>query len=921
MGNTAARDAPKDDCQTPNASSSTVPGPGPSKMTRNSPMYSLKPRSRDPLKETSPDPGLKTPEVGPSTNADGQRMSSGRKSSGRYKIAQEKSDIVAESHPLFEILTPPPRVADAELNNRCRTSMQLDPFNFFRKIQLEMELANGGEEEQKECILNLAEQDRKRQSDIELKLAQRSEVLKALGEDKERLLRQYEEERRRAEQEKRQKIAVVDALVQQGSVVKINMQELDDLTQFLRKYEGETELLGNDLAFLKLACENLLSRIRDLKESIESIDSRQLTDELVDLFDEQKRLLAERLRSDSSSAGANSMLVEWAFGKLRNVKVPFTELSLRQADAYREREKAACCANFSPFKDSLRAKFEILNKDKGSVFGALNLGLFAADEIAKGQNFTAEVFQFLCTTLDQIQETPTNQPGTISKLATSIFSACRFMSNLPVNNQDDLGQLLMQALHARCDLCIPTFRDKNSFNPQMIFLFSTLIALAGYVPPSSIKIEHMRCYWTVAKRPYKSRLPFSVVDGWQWLVRSGRLLSQSVQKILSSQSSSQSDRHDMVNTIIEAEQICRALNIFLHCAAHAMLVALSPDSGILRMLESLKNLAQQASKQVGPAKELITVIEKILAQPSWFGGLRIMNQEPAAIPMLLEMSHFWRVCDSSIISYVEGKKTQFQHSISQDERECYEVIVQVDKINLNAEIDREGKWLSVFLQRYTMSFKHDGWKHLLEGRTLDSYCLNRLCSRFTSKFSSETFRVNKSATYINGIIDLCKDPNLEKRLFAFYLKMHFYQTCPMLIPVLESDSLEQQSLGVEKMVGVFALLVYSSLLHPNVWSPFNSHDGWCWFANILNLWRMHKGNPDVEKFCANILREFLRPGGDTDGFDPRPWYQSFRTTHYRPLIQVLSDFASMKVVGVSKGDPAADAFRRVLDTIRTQSLL
>ena len=844
-------------------------------------------------------------------------------SSGRYKLGSKEK----ESYSLA-ILTPP---STAEALAEIPSDISFEMASAFRKILIESRGATPQEEEQDMIARrSLWEHDQKRIEEIEKSTTRRSKMLKAIGDDKERLLRQYEEEDRRAEEEKVLKRSKVGLLLVSGSIAKIFMQEVEELLEFTRKYGGETEQ-WNELRQLRDSCIELNLAIAALKDSHDNkiLDGKTFMEELTSLFSsEQKKQLAERLRIDGG-VSEESRLVEWAFSKLKNVKVPYVELCLRQVSTFRNRESETSSSVAQSELDVLLDQMlKAVSSNPRGVYEALKVAKVISDFILKSSSAEADFIRVTSRVLHHARGISSDRPETISSLATIIFSAFRFMPGLAPQTQDSLASLLKSALHSMCELCIPSMQQddvkQQSYSPQAVTIFAVLVALAGYISPSSMSNINSRFFWLVAKRPSsKTRVPISVTEGWQWLVRTGRLFSQRVSQLECDAGSVQGGQQKLK---MELEILCDALRIFLCCAGHSLLVALDRDSGILQLLASLKastEMAGAASKTSAAGR--LGIVCSHLLEKNYSSFLRVMGQEPTVIVSLLDWSYFLTVCDATILTEVAERRKLLATSNVREELDCCKVINQIDVVNLNSEIDREGIWISAFLQKYSLSFKNDGWKHCLGlgGKTLDSYCLNHLCTLFMKKFKQDTFDVKKSSTYILGIMDLCRDQNLEKRMFPFYLKMYFFQRCPILVPVLDLHQVQQltpaEKKGVAKMVGVFALLVHAHSLLPTICAPFTVADALQWVANLLNSWkRVENRAPEMEELLARCMSEFIRPGGDggTDGFDSHVWVQIFRKeSRFKQVFKSMQELVTRKISSLGS-DPSSDPYRVVKDLIK-----
>ena len=885
-----------------------------SRERRDSGRFSLRCRSR-----VGEDDEFQTPERGQTGGSSSQR------SSGQYKLSGDRGgDFLSEEHPLFKVLQSGSPLIGSSLPQVGGAGARLSYF-------LRDDVSTGGaageqptplSDDNGRCGIFIDYVMREKQvlAQIVQRSQERKDVLERTGEEKKRLLEKYEEERKRAEKEKQDKLGAIEVLLGQESSAPVKLGDVDELLAYLQRHVSESERREYEegLVVLKEACRELLRQIRILKCSFEAkeFSSSELGESLVNLFTDQQKQLAKRLEHGNDGA-----LTKWALERLGKVKVPFVEKSLRQADAYKifERGIPNDVAALPPgVADSLR---QLLDKPNFPVFNALNAGVAIAKHVSSfNQGTDVEMARCIGAILKlaHSQDTPRDQQVKMSySCATILFTAFRFMSNLPVPTQDLHSQILIQALHSRCDLCIPTLRDDvaplQSF--QAIIIFSTLVAYAGYVGPSSII---SRVYWNGLSfngiSATRSRLPISVNDGWQWLVRSARMLSQNTERI-SSPSTSDDEKRKLVAL---CEKLCEAMRIFLHCAGHSLLVALSRESGILSIIDSLRQKSQLLIEQdVRTAQALRNLCQEI--GPRWGGGLRLMEQEPKGLVLLLETSDVWQECKPEVLKQVKDRKTELRtFAAGTREKMCYDLIVDIDDnvtlLSLKDDVSARQVWINSFLLKYARSFEGDGWKNVLGGsRTLYTYCMSHLCDTFMKQFEGDNFNIKKSSAYINGIMGLCANSDMKKRLFSVYFKMHFYQARHLLIPVVEiGDLLELQPKDIErtrKFVGVFALLVCAQLRDSHVSGPFSRDDGWCWLANILNLWKRFEGKSQkLEDLLARCCREFLRPGGDADpeGFPlENLWFPVLRSDKFRPLVVALRELAQKRVKFLAQSNDRA----------------
>lgn len=829
----------------------------------------------------------------------------GQKSSGRYKIGKQVESL-KETDPVFSPSTELPSSQNGQ-DPPCE-EFNLDPIRVFLEILNKRKSVEAPDAQQEEWLA-LMKLDQTRFEEIERCSKRRSQVLQASGIDKDKLLKQYEEEDNRAESEKRTKIEMVKAVVLKGSTVRLSLQVLDDLMSWMARYETEIENY-NELKLLLDDCNDLINESAKLKESFENkaIDTNTLNNSLTTLFTEEKKQLADRMRNSDDST-MESRMMSWVLNKLGSVKATYLESTVLQISALRRKMDSPETTNAVSAEDIARIRTHLVEIGAtDSVSSTLKCGQSLASIIGNSPQRSVDVFlRSLCVILDHVETIPSNRPVAISTFATMLFSLFRFMSQLPSATQDQICYIFIQTLQSRCELCIPSVQGGQPLNMQIMTFFAIMVAFAGYIVPSSISSSGTAgSLWKVEMRGKVSRLPVSVITGFKWLERAHRLLSDRLRVIACADDT-------QAAAIADAEKVCGALRIFLDCAGHSLLCCLSRDSDMKKVIDALINCAEKASPNVKAAEGLLRAARS-LSRGVFTDSLRIMNQEPRTILNILELSYFYEECDVEIVTFIKERRKVLSKSSNAVDQECSVVIADINTINLNSDIDKEGIWIRSFLQKYQRSFENDGWRTHTMGKPLYSYCLNHLCNQFTDKFRQDTFDIKKSLTYILGIIELCKNPDLQKRMFPYYLKMYFYQRCPLLVPVLDSGATQlsnSEKRGAMNMLGVFALLIMAQNASPSVKCPFQNQEGWSWYANIVNLWHRYenKNNLQVEQLLAKLIREFIRPGGDVDGIDPSQWYQMFKSPKYVPITTKLRDINARKVQSLGNNTVDADQFQ------------
>ena len=781
-----------------------TPAPTPPVSSSRAPRYGLK--NQHSLQGGGPGENqpLKTPE-----SLWGNDSASQKKSSGRYKLEGQKSAIFPDNHP-FSIVSPSLLDA-ASMQNEFELLYELS------SLRLEGHFANESVDDDKKRI----EQHHCRGE----RCAKREDLLKTHeneikegDEAKERRLKVFAEEKQREEKERAEKIKRANFLLDPKE--KFVISELRELNDYFKtKCSGMDEC--QKLQDLLRECDELLTILGGLKQAEfdKKLDKEALIKELEKLeqrfFSEDS--LAARLNSDDT--------IKWAQH----------ELNFTRKKSYLERRRAAVDAWLT--RDRKPQQGRQVNWGEGTIETQLDLAVDISMKLAAASPDQAKRDYFDEFLQDALFSSPRQQDlKELHRRAVTIFSVFRF-----VKVDDGLKKYfcerLMTSLQAGCPLCIPDPDNSKKNDPVILEIYAILVSLAGYVP----ELTHNYGRWPEKSFNSASHIPVSVVNGREWLVRTGRLLAFH---------SRQNDEADPV----KVGEISMALNCFLKHSAHSLQVALPGIPIILRSLRDLcdKALTLEKLKSGNDLKELKTLVDRLVEKETIdeFNHYPL-GQAPTSVVSLLDMGRF-RVLTAGD-RYIMTKE-----SVGKLDGESQRLKKEIDKLaSINEDLN--AKWLTNFLVALSNTFLLDESFNRALGRdkSFPEYAINTLCKEgFMTKFGSVQYRSVSGEPYIEGLATMCKDANMSKRHFAKLLRMHFFRECPILVPLSHPLNEEPKERDLN-FVAAFARLIYK--FRDNERGPFTRQDGWFWLANMINLWKQPNNNYYQNKRFAQCIAEFLIP--------------------------------------------------------------